>query len=249
MRTSTVWNEQGTPPATQPEKNNDVVAAWIRRSKQTSTSTLADVLDGMGHVGALSSSVQRLGQSQAIFAGHAYCVSWRIVRKTASIVEPQPSTWDQVSKFLVPELEDGVGRVYLAGAGPLVTEAALAGGMSATYFAELGFEGIVLGGAIRDPATLAALNIPVAATGYVPSDTQGAYRVSETGGSCMIDHHVINTGDWVVSDEAGTVVIPQPIIEEVLTRAEALEEIEANMLRQIRQGVRLPELVAQAKRI
>ena len=164
-------------------------------------------------------------------------------------MQPQPSTWQQVEGFLVPELECATGRVYVAGAGPLVTDAALAGGLSATYFAKLGFEGLVLGGAIRDPATLAGVDLPVAATNFVPSDTQGAYRVEETGSWCMVEHVMVNTGDWVVSDEAGTIVVPLSRVDEVLERAEALEQLEASMLEQVRAGARLPDLVARAKRI
>lgn len=36
--------------------------------------------------------------------------------------------------ILVPELKRADGLVYVAGGGPLITEAALAGGMSCTYF-------------------------------------------------------------------------------------------------------------------
>ncbi len=172
-----------------------------------------------------------------------------MVRKTSNIVVPQSSTWQQVHKFLVPELQEAVGRVYVAGAGPLVEDAALAGGISATYFAQLGFEGLVLGGAIRDPATLADLDLPITATGFVPSDTQGAFQVTETGTSCMIDHMTVHTGDWIVSDEAGTVVIPQAIVEDVLTKAEALEVVEERLLQQLKAGARLPELVEKAERI
>src|SRR5688500_16190156 len=101
------------------------------------TSSLADVLDAFCHYGVLPSRLTRRSGRTDLFAGRAYTVRWAPVRKTARITEPQPSTWEQVRGFIVPELSDARGMVYVAGGGPLITEAALAGGLSTTYFEEL----------------------------------------------------------------------------------------------------------------
>lgn len=106
-----------------------------------------------------------------------------------------------MSSFLVPEITDAKGLIYIAGGGELITEAALAGGMSCTYFEKLGFEGIILGGAVRDKKELIDLDIPVIATNLTPSDTQGAYLVSETGTHCTIEHStIIKLTDCFVMD-------------------------------------------------
>jgi len=165
------------------------------------------------------------------------------------IGEPQPSTWEQVRGFLVPELKQAAGKVYVAGAGPLVTDAALAGGLSSTYFEQLGFEGVVLGGAIRDAEALGTLQIPVVCSNLIPADTQGCFRVVESGASCVIDNLVIHTGDWIVSDANGTVVIPAALFHEVVDRGRKIEALEEQIMKRIRQGERLPEIIDQVGRI
>ena len=224
-------------------------AAALVRELPINTSTLADILDGYGHYGVLSSRIRRASGHRDTFVGQAYTVRWVPVRKSHSIKEPLASTWEQVRPFLVPELREAGGKVYVAGGGPLITEAALAGGLSASYFQELGFEGVVLGGAIRDPRALAALRLPVACTNYIPTDTQGSYRVDQTGTSCLIENVLIHTGDWIVSDEGGTVVIPDQLFVEVVDRAKKIEATEDEILERVRNKEPLPEIIDQIGRI
>lgn len=214
-----------------------------------STSTIADVLDAHGYQGVVTSRLTRSSGHGRAFCGTAYAVRWAPVRKGHAIVEPQPSTWEQVRGFLVPELKQAAGKVYVAGAGPLVTDAALAGGLSTTYFEQLGFEGVVLGGAVRDADVLRTLQIPVVCSNLIPADTQGSFRVVESGTSCVIDNLVIHTGDWIVSDANGTVVIPAAIFHEVVDRGRKIEALEDQITNRIRQGERLPDIIDQVGRI
>lgn len=219
------------------------------RQEKINTSTLADVLDGLGHYGVLSSRLRRVAGHPKGFVGQAHTVAWAPVRKSHAITEPLASTWHQVRDFLVPELTDGIGKVYVAGGGPLITEAALAGGLSATYFEEMGFEGLLLGGAIRDVNALASLALPIVASNFIPTDTQGSYLVLETGGTCVIDNLIIHTGDWIVSDQNGTVAIPDARLNEVVERALAIDKSETNVIARIRRKERLPAIIEELGRI
>lgn len=216
-----------------------------------STCTIVDVLDGLGAASSvLHSSMRRLSGGDRMFIGAAYPVNWVVVRKGPRITEQSPSTWHQVRDFIVPEVTDGRGLVYVAGAGALVTEAALLGGLSLTYLSQvLGFAGVVLGGAIRDRGVVEAVNCPVVATNYIPTDTQGAYRVESVGRDCMIDHVIVRAGDWVFSDGNGTVVVPAPLLGEVLARAAEVERTESAILDRLRLGERLPEIIDAVGRI
>ncbi len=224
-------------------------AERIVRDREINTSTLADVLDGLGRYGALTSRLTRKSGRRKTLVGRAYTVSWAPVRKRHDITQPMVSTWQQVRPFLVPELREARGRVYVAGGGELVTEAALAGGLSATYFQELGFEGLVLGGAVRDPRALEALEIPVVASNVVPTDTQGSYRVVECGTRCIIENVAIDTGDWIVSDDGGTVVIPDQIFAEVVQKAQSIDELEDGVVSRLKRGERLPDIIDEIGRI
>ncbi|GLU34066.1 hypothetical protein WKR88_05090 [Trinickia caryophylli] len=231
--------------------NNEYLTLIYER--KINTSTISDVLDSFGVESALNPGIRpmiRSGNEKGhYFAGTAYTVRWAPVRKGADIMAAQESTWEQVKRFLVPELGDGARKVYVAGAGPILTSAALAGAMSCTYFDRLGFEGAVLGGAVRDIPELRGLRMPVLASNPIPVDTQGSYRVAGTGDFCVIDNKTIHTGDLIVSDESGTVAVPATLIEAVLDRACKTDELEAEMLRQIRAGRSLPKLVEEQRRI
>ncbi len=210
-----------------------------------STATIADVLDALGITNrVLDSRLHRVSGDDREFFGAAYTVSWVAVRKGPSIVAPSPSTWQEVRDFLVPQVVDGRGMVYVAGSGPLVTDAALAGGLSTTYLLEqLRFEGIVLGGAIRDRDVVEQSTRPVVASNFVPTDTQGAYRVESAGSSCLVNRVLVHTGDWVFSDGNGTVVVPAARLHVVLAAASTTGRTEEDVLRRIRAGERLPNII------
>lgn len=214
-----------------------------------STSTIIDILDGLNSGSALSHKLYSLNTNDFYIVGHAYTVQWKLVKKGKSIVEKQSSTWEQVKSFLVPELTNADGFIYVAGYGDLMEHAALAGGMSCTYFQQIGFSGIILEGAVRDIQELRELNIPVIASNITPSDTQGAYCVSETGTTCRIKDNIIQTGDLIISDPNGSVVIPLELIDTVFEEALLINNTENIMLDKIKLGKRLPDLIDETRRI
>ena len=91
--------------------------------------------------------------------------------------------------------------------------------------------------------------MPVLATNLTPADTQGAWCVSETGTSCRIEQVTIQTGDLIIADSNGVVVIPYQDIDTVTDNAIKMSRIENRMMEQIRQGVRLPDLIEKTGQI
>lgn len=229
--------------------NSEVALKTAAAIKEISTGTLSDVLDAMGIWGVMSSKIKNLSSAQCKFFGQAYTVHWGYTRKGANIKATQPSTWEQVGDFLVPEISDATGKIYVAGSDQLLIEdMALAGGLSTTYFRQLGFKALVLGGAIRDAHVVMNTSIPVMATGFTPADTQGCYQVMQTGGTTCIDGITVNTGDWVFGDASGVVVIPQEIVEDVISNALAIEAQEKKMADALKQGVPLTEIIRNGGR-
>lgn len=200
------------------------------KSNKISTSTFADIMDSKGIGSVICRSIKSVNVEQHYFVGEAYTVEWERVRKTSNISHPQPSTWSQVKDFLVPEINAAKGLVYVAGGGRLIKEEALAGGLSCSYFAKLGFEGVVLGGAVRDVSEVKALTMPILATNFTPVDTQGSYRVKSAGESCMIDGCVVKTKDIIISDANGTVILPPDILKDIIHLALEIENVEREIL-------------------
>lgn len=211
--------------------------------------TIADVLDGQGFWGVLPSQVVGKKNTRPVL-GKACTVRWAPVRKPSSIMAPQGSTWDAVAEFLLPQIDDGAGKVYVAGVEDgLLTEFALAGGFSCGHFQRIGFEALVLGGAVRDAHALEPLDIPIWATNYAPADTQGNYQVKETGTWCRIGNVTIHEGDWIFADETGVICIPQDMFGEVIGLCLAVENTEQEIERRVAAGERLYDIVQSLGRL
>ncbi|RYX91799.1 MAG: RraA family protein [Comamonadaceae bacterium] len=126
------------------------------------------------------------------------------------------------------------GDVVVCDAGGALDNAIL-GEMMGSYAASRGIAAIVINGAIRDVAGLAALDIPVYARGVTPNGPwksgpgEGGYPVSAGGLS-------ISSGDLVVGDADGVIVLPRADAAAVLDKARAHHEVEARWAEQIKQG-------------
>ncbi len=219
------------------------------RETRLSTSTIADVLDTRGVDGVLDPSLRCVNAPSHYMIGVAFVVEWAYVKKQADITRAQPSTWEQVRDFVRVNLDSARDHVYVAGCGPLMTMGALAGGISCTYFAALGFEGVLLGGAVRDAAQLQRLAMPVVASNFIPTDTQGFFKVVPGSTRCDINHQVVHQGDVVVSDATGTVRIPADIAMEVLGEALELDRREEELLALAATGGDLLAGITRMKRI
>jgi regulator of RNase E activity RraA len=93
------------------------------------------------------------------------------------------------------------------------------------------------------------LPLPIRATNFTPADTQGNYRVMESGGRCVIGRVTIETNDLVVADETGCVIIPNRIADKVISMALTIESVEADMVDQLKRGERLFDIVNAVGRI
>jgi regulator of RNase E activity RraA len=211
--------------------------------------TIADVMDGKGLWGVLPSKVTGLMNVQPVLA-QARTVRWAPIRKPASILASQPSTWDCVADFLLPNVTNGTGLVYVAGVDDgLLSEFALAGGFSCAHFQQIGFEAIVLGGAVRDAHALESLRIPIWSTNFAAADTQGNYHVKEVGTSCRIGNATIHDGDWIFADKTGVVCIPSAEFVEVIELCLAVETTEARIDTRVKAGERLFDIVKDLGRL
>lgn len=226
-----------------------ITAELLAKVKKLHSSTIADVLDSRGILGWLDYKIQRLAGQEGIVFGEAYTVAWQFNRKSQDIKASVSPTWDQVKDFLVPDVKNGSGKIYVAGAGSLLTDMALAGGLSCTHFEMIGFEGVILGGAVRDAHVLRQLKIPVMATNFIPADTQGCYRVVEVGTSCTINNLLVHTGDWIFADESGCVIIPKDLLGLVLHEGLEIEVAEENIMSQLKRGENLFTIIEKAGRI
>jgi len=120
------------------------------------------------------------------------------------------------------------GAVYEAGYwGEIMTQAALQ--------SELG--GLVIDGCVRDGKRLRELGLPIFARGLC---IRGTTKNKESHGAIQCPIRIgtvaIKTGDLVVGDADGVVVIPRHLLSEVLARAEDRERKETEVIRELKAG-------------
>jgi len=109
-----------------------------------------------------------------------------------------------------------------------------------------GLAGIIIHGALRDSRAIIELGFPAFCTKVAPAagDPKGMGMI---GVPLKINHRAIRTGDWVVADDDGVVVIPQERAVEIANRSCAVVERESREKSEIDSGSTLARIVELEK--
>ncbi len=107
---------------------------------------------------------------------------------------------------------------------------------------QTGIAGVVINGALRDSAEIRGLGFPAFATLVAPAagDPKG---VGMIGVALKIGETTVRTGDWVIADDDGVVVVPQERAVEIANRALAVVEREGREKAEIDAGSTLGKVV------
>ena len=137
---------------------------------------------------------------------------------------------------------DAVGRgdVVVVASGPS-DAAAVWGELLSNACLARGAVGTVTDGLIRDSAQIAELGYPVFARGTSPLDIHGRLEVVAHGGEVTVAGVQVATGDTVVADGDGVVVVPQAHAAEALERAAAKAGGEGDFRKAVSEGATATE--------
>jgi regulator of RNase E activity RraA len=102
-----------------------------------------------------------------------------------------------------------------------------------------GVAGMVSDGLCRDTAGIRATGLPTFVVGSTPS-SPGKDGPGEVGGPISCGGVAVNSGDIIVGDEDGVVVVPQADVPAVLERLKQIEEREVRRLADIQAGRLIP---------
>ncbi|MEM6408071.1 MAG: RraA family protein [Pseudomonadota bacterium] len=121
---------------------------------------------------------------------------------------------------------------------------AAAGDRVAAMIKNCGGAGFVTDGPMRDYAGIVDVGLPCWCTGLVPSSpyTSGPASV---GLPVLIGGQKVESGDMIVADRDGVVVVPFDQIDAVISRLDAVREAELGLDQQLADGLKYPEGVAQ----
>ena len=105
-----------------------------------------------------------------------------------------------------------------------------------------GIRGLVIDGGVRDVAALEAHRFPVFSALIA---LRGATKLSggEIGGAVRVGEVDVHTGDWLVGDRDGVVVIARDELGDTLERARARTDKETAMFAKLREGATTVELL------
>jgi regulator of RNase E activity RraA len=115
-------------------------------------------------------------------------------------------------------------------------EIALLGELSAQALKMRGVRGYVVDGGCRDTQFIRELGFAVFCRFRTPRDIVGRWLTSELGGTVTIGAVRITTGDYLLGDQDGIVVIPGEHVVDVIDAAEAAAAVENKVRTAILEG-------------
>jgi 4-hydroxy-4-methyl-2-oxoglutarate aldolase len=116
-------------------------------------------------------------------------------------------------------------------------EVALMGELSAQTLQARGVLGYVVDGGSRDTDLVLAQGFPVFCSFLTPADIVERWVPDRFGEPVTIGSVTVSTGDWLLGDRDGVVVIPGSLVEEVVARTEAVVATESEMRRALVSGL------------
>ena len=147
-------------------------------------------------------------------------------------------------KLLLDAIDSArAGDVLVMAAGGQV-ESGLFGGLLANACRASGVQGAIVDGGIRDVAELDGLGFPTYASGVCPADSYGRQEVVGIDVSVKLGGVDVVSGDVLIADVDGIVVIPSAHASEVLGRSLDKVTAESEMRTALRAGMSLREAFA-----
>jgi len=110
----------------------------------------------------------------------------------------------------------------------------------------MGVAGVVIDGAIRDIDDIKKMGFPAFARSVVPcaGEPKGYGGI---GMEVTVGGQIVRTGDWIIGDECGLMVIPKEAAVEVANRTIDINERENRTREEIKRGSTLSKVNELAK--
>jgi 4-hydroxy-4-methyl-2-oxoglutarate aldolase len=172
-----------------------------------STALICDALDELDLTAQVMDEGLRPLLPDAVVSGTAVTVA---VEATDDVARPDSPYASEISA--VEALQPGDISVYSVPAG---NRAAVWGELFSHAARARGAVGAVVDGYVRDTRQVREMKYPVFCRGASPLDTRARARVCEIGGPVQVGGVRVESGDFIVADSDGVVVVPASALPEV----------------------------------
>ena len=109
-------------------------------------------------------------------------------------------------------------------------------GELATWSAKLkGLAGVVIDGTVRDLDDIVKMDFPIFCRHIAPNAGEPK-GFGEIGAEIKCGGQTVRTGDWIIGDDSGVVVVPQEISQEIANRSLGVKETENRIREEIKSG-------------
>lgn len=201
---------------------------------QATTSSICDVLMKRGLRNFMKQRIRALVPGTTI---------WGPVRTLRRDPVGTAAAGVGAGNLLVTAIETSPEGTILAFNGHDDHEAALWGGLMASAAKVKGLCGIVADGPVRDRNEIIELNQPCFCTGTAPAGQSGILRTVALDERIDCGGVAVASGDFLVGDDDGVVVIPSGQEIEILEEAVAIEKADADAARQLLAGADLMDIM------
>jgi regulator of RNase E activity RraA len=191
------------------------------------TGAVHDVLRMMGHEHCVLPPVIKSIAPGTRLAGPVWTVAGRIDR-TRSRDETLLSWCTLLSRA-------PAGHVVVC--QPNNHEVALMGELSAQTLQARGVLGYVVDGGSRDTDLVLEQGFPVFCAFLTPADIVERWMSDRYGEPVVIGEVTISTGDYLLGDRDGVVIVPRRLVDEAIARTEAVVATESEMRRALIGGM------------
>ena len=197
------------------------------RLEQCYTGALYDVLRAMGYpCQVLPDTIRPLDPTRKL-AGPVYTVSGHMDGRLDA-----HETLLQWTGLLSKAPSDAVVICQ-----PNDSTLAYMGELSAETMLFRGVRGYIVDGGCRDSDFILRIGFRVFCRYFTPRDVVGRWVADSFGEPITIGEATIRTGDYVLADRDGIVIIPAEVAEQVVTRTEEVMQTENLVRKAILQGV------------
>ena len=202
--------------------------AQIAAFQNTPTGFVVDALFGAG---ALSSSIQPIGGGQDL-----KCVA------AGPALTANCGAADVLATFAALNFIQGGEVIVSAFAGH--QGCAAAGDRLIGMMKNCGAVGFVTDGPVRDYTGIIPIGLPVWCSGLTPAspDMSGPGSV---GFPIQMGNQEIETGDMIVADQDGVVVVPYERLDEVIGNLARVAELEKSLDDEVAAGLKVPKWVGE----